>query len=155
MACCRALETPKDLTCQVCFDSFQQPTQLFVCGHIFCKVCVEGATKCPTCRSQIDYTKPATELIQRAVELLPVVCRSCAWRGTRAGSHSHRCETNNTQTLYSQYPRVSDEELYARATNKSTGSIFQEPGAVQGIPLCQTNLSPNTPASKGNHAKLF
>ncbi|KAH9597219.1 hypothetical protein LSM04_005744 [Trypanosoma melophagium] len=153
MACCRVFEAPKDLTCQVCFDSFQQPTQLFACGHIFCKVCVEGATKCPTCRSQIDYKKPATELIQKAVELLPVVCSSCAWRGTRAQSHSHRCDTNNTNSLYSNYPRLTDEELYVRATCKSTGSIFEESGSAQGIPLCQAQQSPTTKAAQGIYGK--
>ncbi|RNF07570.1 EF hand [Trypanosoma conorhini] len=142
MSCCRALGPPEALTCQVCLDSFQSPTQVFICGHIFCESCIRGATTCPTCRGHVEYTKPAPNSVRQGVLLLPVMCGSCGWQGTRQQSQTHRCGTKDTQSVYSSYPRLSDEELHRRAIDPSRGSIFHQPGTFKGIPL-SSEVAPN------------
>ncbi|RNF07239.1 EF hand [Trypanosoma rangeli] len=135
MSCCRAFSAPEALTCQVCLDSFQNPTQVFICGHIFCESCIRGATNCPTCRGHVEYTKPGPYSVAQGVLVLPVMCGSCGWQGTRQQSLAHRCGTKDTQSVYSSYPHLSDEELRRRAMNPSRGSIFDQPGTFQGIAL--------------------
>ena len=39
------------LECPVCFEIVLQPAQTS-CGHLFCKMCVEGVTVCPVCREE-------------------------------------------------------------------------------------------------------
>ncbi|RNC42290.1 EF hand [Trypanosoma cruzi] len=135
MSCCRSLNAPDALTCQVCLDSFQNPTQLFICGHIFCEACVQGASTCPTCRGRIEYSKPAPDSVLQAVLLLPVSCGSCGWQGTRKQSQAHRCGIKDTHSIYNKYPHLSDEELYKRATSVTGSSVFHQPSQVHGIML--------------------
>ncbi|CAH1244217.1 TRIM56 [Branchiostoma lanceolatum] len=54
------------LTCQICFDLYEDP-KLLPCFHTFCRKCVEGLAnnsggtkfKCPVCRSDVKLTSPA------------------------------------------------------------------------------------------------
>eukprot|EP00057_Strongylocentrotus_purpuratus_P021439 XP_011675913.1 PREDICTED: E3 ubiquitin/ISG15 ligase TRIM25-like [Strongylocentrotus purpuratus] len=60
MADKRGLQHPQGLACPLCLDTFKNPT-LLLCGHTFCKVCLEGYDQqrngvnhmeCPVCRKR-------------------------------------------------------------------------------------------------------
>eukprot|EP00057_Strongylocentrotus_purpuratus_P015097 XP_011669571.1 PREDICTED: E3 ubiquitin-protein ligase TRIM31-like isoform X2 [Strongylocentrotus purpuratus] len=60
MADKRGLPHPQGLACPLCLDTFKNPT-LLLCGHTFCKVCLEGYDQqrngvdhmeCPVCRKR-------------------------------------------------------------------------------------------------------
>ncbi|XP_030832683.1 E3 ubiquitin-protein ligase rnf168 isoform X1 [Strongylocentrotus purpuratus] len=60
MADKRGLQHPQGLACPLCLDTFKNPT-LLLCGHTFCKVCLEGYDElrngvdhmeCPVCRKR-------------------------------------------------------------------------------------------------------
>ncbi|KEG10053.1 EF hand [Trypanosoma grayi] len=153
MSCCKAANPPEALTCQVCLDSFQNPIQVFICGHIFCQACVEGAKTCPTCRGKIEYTKPPGYSILQAIKVLPVICTSCGWQGMREQSSGHRCGTKETHSIYSNYPQLSDAELHSRATNKAQTSIFEQPGSVPGIALASSSQPTSGGAAKRTYNK--
>lgn len=108
---CTAVQVPSYMECQVCFDTWSSPVQLTPCGHIFCAHCARGSDgRCGICRAHITTSAPASDAIFLATEVVPVVCSSCGWRGTRKQGNSHRCNVKDTHTVYERYPQRTDEE---------------------------------------------
>ena len=72
----------EDLQCPVCFEIVLEPVQTS-CGHLFCKECVEGVTRCPSCCEQ--FTSVPGHFNNRWVRSLRVKCsfaaNGCKWVG--------------------------------------------------------------------------
>ena len=84
------------LQCPVCFEIVLEPVQTN-CGHLFCKKCVEGITKCPVCREQ--FTSVPDHFNNRRVRSLRVKCpytaNGCKWVGDLGDVNDHeaaQCE---------------------------------------------------------------
>ncbi|KPI83521.1 hypothetical protein ABL78_7437 [Leptomonas seymouri] len=113
---CTAVKVPLHMECQVCFDSWTNPTQLLKCGHIFCENCVPPVTmRCSMCYATVtSYSKPSAAIVEASMNV-PVLCSSCGWRGSRKASLAHRCDPGQTHSPYmTQYP-MTDEEWMAFA----------------------------------------
>lgn len=89
-----------DLVCAICQHPFTQPVTT-LCGHTFCKQCLELALdqlspKCPMDRTLLDPDTdvfPAPLLVRNLVAQLTLKClnvgRGCTWEGRRSGLAHH------------------------------------------------------------------
>lgn len=150
---CMAVNVPPHMECQVCYDSWTNPTQLLRCGHIFCENCISpSTTRCSICYATVTgFTKPSTAIVEASMNV-PVLCSSCGWRGTRRASLIHHCDPGQTHSPYmTQQPMTCEEwvafALHSRDANgklTSAGIVHHtvltssegiSSDAVQGIPL--------------------
>ena len=89
-------ETKKNLEaleCPVCSEIVLEPVQTS-CGHLFCKKCVEGVTRCPACREQ--FTSVPDHFNNRRVQFLRVKCpfttNGCKWVGDLGDVGDHEAD---------------------------------------------------------------
>ncbi|GAA5914268.1 hypothetical protein JCM6882_003674 [Rhodosporidiobolus microsporus] len=89
---------PDYLICIVCFDALQDPVECCSEAHVICSSCyydlwAAQLAKCPTCREQIQQTRPAKTL-QRIIEGLETRCarhkRGCDWAGPWGNHSDHK-----------------------------------------------------------------
>ena len=109
-------ETKKNLDtlqCPVCFEIVLEPVQTS-CGHLFCKKCVRGTTKCPVCREQ--FTSVPDHFNKRRVRSLRVKCpftaNGCKWVGDLGDVGDHvavRCEFQANSCQYCGFTTVQKE----------------------------------------------
>ena len=109
-------ETKKNLDalqCPVCFEIVLEPVQTS-CGHLFCKKCVRGVTKCPVCREQ--FTSVPDHFNKRRVRSLRVKCpftaNGCKWVGDLGDVGDHvavRCEFQANSCQYCGFTTVQKE----------------------------------------------
>mmetsp|Transcript_4794 Transcript_4794/g.11426 ORF Transcript_4794/g.11426 Transcript_4794/m.11426 type:complete len:395 (-) Transcript_4794:142-1326(-) len=85
------------MTCPICMEIFQDP--VFACGkpcqHVFCRDCIrhclEGRSKCPTCRQAMKYKniqrhQPFESLVNEMQVLCPA---KCGWTGRYDSRNGH------------------------------------------------------------------
>ena len=111
-------ETKKNLEalqCPVCLEIVLQPVQTS-CGHLFCKKCVRGVTKCPTCRKQ--FNRMPDHFNNRRVRSLRVKCpftaNGCKWVGDLGDVGDHEavwCEFQTKPCPYCDFTTIQKEEL--------------------------------------------
>ena len=111
-------ETKKNLEalqCPVCLEIVLHPVQTF-CGHLFCKKCVRGVTRCPACREQ--FTSMPDHFNNRRVLSLRVKCpftaNGCKWVGDlgEVGDHEAvQCEFQPKPCPYCDFTTIQKEKL--------------------------------------------
>ena len=111
-------ETKKNLEslqCPVCLEIVLEPVQTS-CGHLFCKKCVRGVTKCPTCRKQ--FNRMPDHFNNRRVRSLRVKCpftaNGCKWVGDLGDVGDHEavwCEFQTKPCPYCDFTTIQKEEL--------------------------------------------
>ena len=111
-------ETKKNLEtlqCPVCLEIVLHPVQTS-CGHLFCKKCVRGVTRCPACRKQ--FTSVPDHFNNRRVRSLRVKCpftvNGCKWVGDLGDVGDHealQCEFKPKPCPYCEFTTVQKEEL--------------------------------------------
>lgn len=89
------------LTCSICFNIFEEPVTLPLCGHSFCLRCVRGVAACPVCRGPIvEELPPVPNYTLRALLEEMQLSRPCdeiaacadGWQQLRAKARIHqRC----------------------------------------------------------------
>ena len=111
-------ETKKNLEalkCPVCFEIVLEPVQTS-CGHLFCKKCARGVTRCPACRKQ--YTSVPDHFNNRRVRSLRVKCpfteNGCKWVGDLGDVGDHeavQCEFQPKPCPYCDFTTKQKEKL--------------------------------------------
>ena len=108
------------LQCPVCFEIVLEPVQTS-CGHLFCKKCVRGVTKCPACREQ--FTSMLDHFNNRRVRSLRVKCpftaNGCKWVGDLGDVGDHeavRCEFQPKSCPYCDFNTIQKEKLQDHLT---------------------------------------
>jgi len=68
-----------DLKCAICTDPLFMPVSHSKCGVSFCKACVSGLVKCPTCRENTNASNfsEVPIIIRNLVNTLKVYCPNC------------------------------------------------------------------------------
>mmetsp|Transcript_3129 Transcript_3129/g.7224 ORF Transcript_3129/g.7224 Transcript_3129/m.7224 type:complete len:350 (-) Transcript_3129:76-1125(-) len=89
------------LTCSICFNIFEEPVTLPLCGHSFCLRCVRGVAACPVCRGPIveelppvpNYTLRALlEEMQLSRPCVEIAACADGWQQLRVKARIHqRC----------------------------------------------------------------
>ena len=111
-------ETKKNLEtlqCPVCYEIVLEPVQTS-CGHLFCKKCVRGVIRCPTCREQ--FTSMPDRFNNRRVLSLRVKCpfteNGCKWVGDLGDVGDHeavQCEFQPKPCPYCDFITLQKEKL--------------------------------------------
>ena len=109
-------ETKKNLEalqCPACFEIVLEPVQTS-CGHLFCKRCVRGVTKCPACSEQ--FTSVPDHFNNRRVRSLRVKCpftaNGCKWVGDLGNVGDHEavwCEFQPKPCPYCDFTTIQKE----------------------------------------------
>lgn len=129
----------EELTCAVCLDAWNEPTEALPCGHIFCKSCMRSMKLCAVCRKNISSTKsPNRALINMAMQV-KVRCLQCGWKGSREQSTNHLCNTAIPCTSSSPpaYSPPADAVSWHGAGNTA--------GARQGVAGSRVGAQPSVP----------
>ena len=125
------------LQCPVCFEIVLEPVQTS-CGHLFCKRCVEGVTRCPACREQ--FTSVPDHFNNRRVRSLRVKCpftaKGCKWVGDLGDVGDHeavRCKFLPKSCPYCDFNTMQMEKLqqHLRTCDNHT---FQCPNGCGAAP---------------------
>ena len=108
-------KTLEALQCPVCLEIVLEPVQTS-CGHLFCKKCVRGVTRCPACREQ--FTCMPDHFNKRRVLSLRVKCpftaNGCKWVGDLGDVGDHeavRCEFQPKPCPYCDFTTIQKENL--------------------------------------------
>ena len=108
-------KTLEALQCPVCLEIVLEPVQTS-CGHLFCKKCVRGVTRCPACRKQ--FTCMPDHFNKRRVLSLRVKCpftaNGCKWVGDLGDVGDHeavRCEFQPKPCPYCDFTTIQKENL--------------------------------------------
>ena len=103
------------LQCPVCFEIVSEPVQTS-CGHLFCKRCVRGVTRCPACREQ--FTSVPDHFNNRRARSLRVKCpftaNGCKWVGDLGDVGDHeavRCKFLPKSCPYCDFTTMQKEKL--------------------------------------------
>ncbi|CAG9574608.1 Zinc_finger_C3HC4_type_(RING_finger)_containing_protein_putative [Leishmania major strain Friedlin] len=150
---CTAVQVPKHIQCQVCYDTWTNPVQLLKCGHIFCRHCAPPTTtRCAICHTTVSGFAMPSEGITEASMSVTVLCTSCGWRGNRKASLSHQCNPSLTYSSYVTQPQMNDREWVEFALQGRNSAVLDAAAhrvhqdalpsseaitadAVEGIPL--------------------
>ena len=116
-------ETKKNLEalqCPVCFEIVLEPVQTS-CGHLFCKKCVKGVTRCPVCRKQ--FTSVPDHFNNRRARSLRVKCpftaNGCKWVGDLGDVGDHeaaRCEFQPKPCPYCDFTTTQKDKFQRHVT---------------------------------------
>ena len=133
-------ETKKNLEalqCPVCFEIVLEPVQTS-CGHLFCKKCVKGVTRCPVCRKQ--FTSVPDHFNNRRARSLRVKCpftaNGCKWVGDLGDVGDHeaaRCEFKPKPCPYCDFTTTQKEKLQKHLTTCDSHT-FQCPNGCGAAP---------------------
>ena len=125
------------LECPVCFEIVLQPAQTS-CGHLFCKMCVEGVAVCPVCRE--EFTSVPDHFNSRRVRSLRVKCpftaNGCKWVGDLGDVGDHeaaRCEFQTKPCPYCDFTTMQKEKLQQHLI-KCDRHTFQCPNGCGAAP---------------------
>ena len=135
------VEEPKKnleaLQCPVCFEIVLEPVQTS-CGHLFCKRCVEGVTRCPVCRKQ--FTSVPDNFNNRRVRSLRVKCsftaNGCKWMGDLGDVGDHevaRCEFQPKPCPYCDFT-TTQKEIFQRHVTTCDSHKFPCPNYCGAAP---------------------
>jgi len=109
------MKTLEALQCPVCLEIVLEPVQTS-CGHLFCKRCVRGVTRCPACREQ--FTSVPDHFNNRRVRFLRVKCPFTAIGCKRVGDlgdvgdhEAVRCEFQPKPCPYCDFTTMQKEKL--------------------------------------------
>ena len=87
-----------ELVCIICTKPFVDPCTLWICGHIFCRVCIEkvltssrGCPKCLTSISDNNFISESKTLVARLNQLM-VRCEYCNEENIRRGNFSEHIQ---------------------------------------------------------------
>ena len=87
-----------ELVCIICTDPFVNPCTLWMCGHTFCRVCIEETLKnsrvCPLCRNTTMFNGliPATRNLVNMLNRLLVRCEYCNEENIRRDNFNEHIE---------------------------------------------------------------
>ena len=133
-------ETKKNLEtlqCPVCFEIVLEPVQTS-CGHLFCKRCVEGVTRCPSCREQ--FNSVPDHFNNRRARSLRVKCsftaNGCKWVGDLGDVGEHeaaRCEFQSKICPYCDFTTIKQGGLHEHLTICNSHT-FQCPNGCGAAP---------------------
>ena len=131
------MKTLEALQCPVCFEIVLEPVQTS-CGHLFCKRCVRGVTRCPACREQ--FTSVPDHFNNRRVRSLRVKCpftaNGCKWVGDLGDVGDHevfRCKYQANSCQYCGFTTVQKEKLQQHLTTCDSHN-FQCPNGCGATP---------------------
>ena len=138
------VEEPKKnleaLQCPVCFEIVLEPVQTS-CGHLFCKKCVKGVTRCPVCRKQ--FTSVPDHFNNRRARSLRVKCsftaNGCKWVGDLGDVGDHeaaRCKFQPKICPYCYFTTIQKEKLQEHLTI-CDGHTFRCPNGCGAAPSCR------------------
>lgn len=130
----------KWLECTICLEKFSKPS-VTNCGHCFCRNCAVNLSKCPNCRSNIEFIKE-DPLIQGLIDELEVVCNKekCPWSGLNKDLDDHLkvCTINEIESKENILERVSKyEEINHVKVNTSIS--LRERLKLKGINFSSSN----------------
>jgi len=90
-----------ELKCSVCHHPFESPVSTDICGHTFCKKCIETwlleQQTCPCCRRRVllsNFNPVSTRVVLNLLNRLHVQCILCRQRNIERGSfkdHKKQC----------------------------------------------------------------
>ena len=109
-------ETKKNLEtlqCPICLEIVFHPVQTS-CGHLLCKKCVRGVTRCPACRER--FTSMPDHFNKRRVKSLKVKCpfteNGCKWVGDLGdvADHEVQCEFQPKPCPYCDFTTMQKEK---------------------------------------------
>ena len=133
-------ETKKNLEalqCPVCLEIVLEPVQTS-CGHLFCKRCVRGVTRCPACRKQ--FTSMPDHFNNRRVRSLRVKCpftaNGCKWVGDLGDVGDHEavwCKFLPKPCPYCDFTTIHKEKLQQHLTTCDSHT-FQCPNGCGAAP---------------------
>ena len=130
-------KTLEALLCPVCLEIVLEPVQTS-CGHLFCKKCVRGVTKCPACREQ--FTSMPDHFNNRRVRSLRVKCpftaNGCKWVGDLGDVGDHeavQCEFQTKPCPYCDFTTIQKEKLQEHLTTCDSHT-FQCPNGCGTAP---------------------
>ena len=125
------------LQCPVCFEIVLEPIQTS-CGHLFCKKCVEGVTRCPSCREQ--FTSVPDHFNNRRARSLRVKCpftaNGCKWVGDLGDVGDHeaaRCEFQPKPCPYCDFTTTQKEKLQ-KHLDTCDSHTFRCPNGCEAAP---------------------
>ena len=89
-------QLPDRFGCAVCLSASCSPPTLTPCDHLFCDGCINGPTRCPTCREAFQpWQLRPSPFIQRTIRELTDELRvrcgrpGCHWTGARKNLAEH------------------------------------------------------------------
>ena len=131
----------KYLECPICIEIFKSPCSTDTCLHSFCKICISGLNKCPTCRCSFNAVYEDF-LVEDIINSLEVVCdkQKCPWSGILSclKSHQENCKIENAEGFNSIEHMTEYEDVNFIKLN--TKISLRERLKQKGLKVTATNL---------------
>ena len=87
--------------CQVCNKPLLDPVTMSPCEHSFCRICVDSAANCPSCKQACGRIDRADKTLRALLAELQVQCDKCNdWKGERADIEAHMKECRASNQTY-------------------------------------------------------
>ena len=134
------MKTLEALQCPVCLEIVLEPVQTS-CGHLFCKRCVRGVTRCLACREQ--FTSVPDHFNNRRIRSLKVKCPftaiGCKWVGDLGDVGDHeaaQCRFLHKPCPYCDFTTMQKEKLQEHLMT-CDNHTFRCPNGCGAAPSCK------------------
>jgi len=158
--------------CPLCLEVFKNPILQAVCGHRFCRECLDGvamrtstlrSTKCPVDGSIIDITKIfADRAFEKQLASVNIICcyscNGCQWNGNIQSLKEHRSSCECIDNICPKGCGIKiikkDLELHIAICTGSPGSMDRGMDSEDDFSDEEIGLPQSRPGPEGESSKV-